>query len=95
MWLEETNEMVDEILEKMQIRVYQYRQANGGESPLIVISDKLYENLICPSVELREVTVKRNVNSTLIGCRFMVFDGLEENEFIVGQGFKVVVKKYE
>ena len=45
-----------------------------GNHPLIVISDKLLrKSYMSISGVKREVTVKRNVNSTLIGCRFMVF----------------------
>lgn len=92
MWVDKT---VDKILEKMQIQVYQYRQNNGGKSPLLVINDRFYEKLLCPSVELSGITVKKNANSTILGCKFMVFYSLAENEFIVGQDFRVEVKENE
>ena len=91
-WIEKTLKKVDKIFEEMQIQVYQYRQNNNGESPLVVISEQFYEKFLCTSAELMGIKVKKNPDSTILGCKFMVFNALAENEFIIGRGFRVGVE---
>ena len=80
---------IDKILEEMQIQVYTYRQKNNGENPVLVISGKFYEKLRAPSMELNGTRIKHDEKYKLLGCSFMVFYSLADNEFIVGKGFKV------
>lgn len=79
----------DKILEEMQIQIYTYRQTNNGESPLLVISEKFYENLLFESTALHNVKVIHDKKCTILGCDYMAFQSLAFDEFIIGKGFKV------